>query len=161
MKQTVEKLKGILSEELEVYKALLELAREKKKLLLEKFSTELQQIVQKEELQVQRLIDLEPVRRECVEHIAGTPDANLDTAVEAVSESDGKSDLWMVGSQLKEVVTEISKINAENQNLLEQALELTQYSIKLFTKVPGDVTYSSSGKQADKRPGISFFDRKV
>jgi flagellar biosynthesis/type III secretory pathway chaperone len=160
LNQTVEKLKGILAQELEVYNKLFGLAQEKKKLLLEKFSTDLQKIVGQEELLVQQLIDLEPQRRECVKQITGDPDASLDAAVETVPESDGKSDLWMIGSQLKDRVLEIKKVNDENQNLLEQALELTEYSIKLITRVPGDVTYGSAGKQkTGKRPGLSIFDR--
>ncbi len=161
MKQTVEKLKGILQEELSIYESLHKLAQEKKKLLLEKFSTDLNEIVKREELNIQRLIDLESPRCECVEKITGDSKSNLDAAVEAISESDGKSDIWMIGSKLKDTVASIAELNQENQNLLEQALELTQYSIKLFTRVPGDVTYSAKGQQAGKRSGISLIDRKA
>jgi len=155
------KLKNILEQELNTYANLLILAEKKKKLLLEKFSTELQIIVGKEELLIQDLIDLEPMRRECVGKITGSVEANLDVAIEAVSDSDGKSDLWMIGSKLKDKVQVIKDINLENQKLLEQALELTQYSIKLITKAPGDSTYSAAGKKANKRPSSSIFDRKI
>ncbi len=161
MKQAVERLKSILDDELGIYQKLLGFAREKKKMLLEKFSTDLQTIVGKEELLVQRLIDLELERRELVTQIAGSADANLDTAVAAVAESDGKSDLWLLGSQLRDVVNQIKTINDENQKLLEQALELTQYSIKLITRVPGDVTYGPSGAQQGKRAGPALIDRKA
>lgn len=160
MKAVVDQLKAILSDELEIYQQLHRLAGEKKKLLLEKFSTEFQSIVSKEEVLVQRLIDLEPERRECVEKISGSKDANLDAAVEVVSEADGKSDLWMIGSKLRDVVASIKKINDENQRLLEQALELTQYSIKLITRAPKDVTYGASGTQGTKK-GHSLVDRKA
>ena len=161
MKETVTKLKNILEQELDTYAKLLIFAQKKKKLLLEKFSTELQTIVGKEELLIQTLIDLEPLRRKCVGKITGSEDANLDAAVEAVSDADGKSDLWMIGSQLKDKVHVIKDINVENQRLLEQALELTQYSIKLITRAPGDSTYSAAGKKANKRPSSSIFDRKI
>ncbi|HMM59630.1 MAG TPA: flagellar export chaperone FlgN, partial [Candidatus Rifleibacterium sp.] len=100
MNRKVEELKEILGEELSIYRKLLQHAGDKRKLLLEKFSTDLQNIVNQEEILVQRLIELEPRRRECVAAIADTADANLDTAVEKISEADGKSDVWMVGSQL-------------------------------------------------------------
>lgn len=162
MNQVAAKLRAILEEELTVYQQMRDLALQKKKLLLEKFSSELQTIVSREELLIQRLIELEPERIVCVEKITGKADTNLDAAVEAVAESDGKSDLWMIGSQLREVVSEIKLLNDENQKLLEQALELTQYSIKLITKAPADVTYSAAGKRPDgKRLGPSLIDRKA
>lgn len=160
MKATVDQLKGILADELNIYQQLLRLAGEKKKLLLEKFSTDLQTIVTQEEILVQRLIELEPQRRDCVQKITGNLEAGLDEAVEVVSEDDGKSDLWMTGSQLRDVVASIKKANDENQKLLEQALELTQYSIKLITRAPKDVTYGASGTQTTKK-GYSLIDRKA
>lgn len=161
MKTAVVQLKSILDQELSIYQRLLDFAKEKKKMLLEKFSTELQSIVSQEEVLVQRLIDLECERREVVAQIAGTVDATLDSAVEKVSEADGKSDLWLVGTQLRDLVNNIKTVNDENQKLLEQALELTQYSIKLITRVPGDVTYGPAGMQAGKRAGPSLIDRKA
>jgi flagellar biosynthesis/type III secretory pathway chaperone len=161
LKQSVEKLKTILYEELDIYRKLLGFAHEKRKMLLEKFSTDLQTVVGQEELLVQRLIDLEVDRREEVCRIAGNSDANLDSAVEKISEADGKSDLWLVGTQLRDVVNSIRQANDENQKLLEQALELTQYSIKLITRVPGEVTYGPAGKQAGKRTGPALIDRKA
>ena len=161
MKQTVDKLKEILRRELDTYSSLYDLAIKKRKLLLEKFSTEFQSIVGKEELLIQVLLDVEPVRRECVAKITGSSDANLDAAVEAVLETDGKSDLWLIGSQLKDKVRAIKDVNEENQKLLEQALELTQYSIKLITRAPGDNTYSATGKKSEGRARPKIFDRKI
>lgn len=161
MQQSVEELKEILSEELTIYQKLRSFARDKKKLLLEKFSTDLQTIVTQEEILVQRLIDLEQLRRDLVAKIAGSTDASLDAAIEKVADADSKSDLWLLGSQLRDLMTEIKLINDENQKLLEQALELTQYSIKLITRVPEDVTYGPGGKQSPKRPGSVLIDRKA
>jgi len=161
LKQTVEELKAVLSEELTIYQKLLSFAFDKKKLLLEKFSTDLQTIVTQEELLVQRLIDLEQLRRDLVAKVAGNTDANLDMAVEKVADADSKSDLWLLGNQLRDVMGEIKGVNDENQKLLEQALELTQYSIKLITRVPAEVTYGPGGKQPPKRPGSMLIDRKA
>ncbi len=161
MNLKVEELKEILGEELSIYRKLLQHAGDKRKLLLEKFSTDLQTIVNQEEILVQRLIELEPRRRECVAAIADTADANLDTAVEKISEADGKSDVWMVGSQLRDVVNEIKTVNEENQRLIEQALELTQYSVKLITRAPADVTYGPAGKKPGQRVGPALIDRKA
>lgn len=161
MNPVVEELKEILSEELSIYRRLFQHANDKRKLLLEKFSTELQTIVNQEELLVQRLIELEPERRRCVATIAGSADANLDIAVEQISEADGKSDIWMIGSRLRDVVNDIKSVNEENQRLIEQALELTQYSVKLITRAPADVTYGPGGKQPGKRTGPALIDRKA
>jgi flagellar biosynthesis/type III secretory pathway chaperone len=161
LKQSIEELKAILGEELAIYQKLLGFAHDKKKLLLEKFSTDLQTIVTQEELLVQRLIDLEQLRREHVAKIAGSEEVNLDAAVEKIADADSKSDLWLLGSQLRDVMGEIKGVNDENQKLLEQALELTQYSIKLITRVPGGVTYGPGGKQPPKTTGPKLVDRKA
>lgn len=161
MNPRVEELKEILGEELSIYRKLLQFAGDKRKLLLEKFSTDLQIIVTQEESLVQRLVELEPLRRTCVAEIAGSADANLDTAVEKIPESEGKSDIWMIGSQLRDAVNEIRSINEENQRLIEQALELTQYSVKLITRAPADVTYGPAGKKPGQRVGPALIDRKA
>lgn len=161
MKETVGRLKTVLEEELSIYQRLLDYAHEKRKMLLEKFSTELQTVVTQEELLVQRLIDLEQERRELVFQITGDSDTALDNAVEKIAEADGKSDIWLVGTQLRDVTQKIRQVNDENQKLLEQALELTQYSIKLITRVPGADTYGPAGKQAGKRSGPALIDRKA
>lgn len=161
MKQAVEELKAILGEELTIYQKLLSFARDKKKLLLEKFSTDLQTIVTQEEHLVQRLIDLEQLRRDLVSQITGDGDASLDAAVEKIPEADNKSDLWLLGNQLRDLMSEIKTINDENQKLLEQALELTQYSIKLITRVPSGVTYGPGGKKPAKSLNPTLIDRKA
>ncbi|MDD3146141.1 MAG: flagellar protein FlgN [Candidatus Riflebacteria bacterium] len=161
MNPQIVELREILGEELSIYQKLFQYAGDKRKLLLEKFSTDLQTIVTQEEILVQRLIELEPRRRECVCAIAGTPDANLDTAVEKIPEADSKSDIWMIGSQLRDVVNDIKTVNEENQRLIEQALELTQYSVKLITRAPADVTYGPAGKKPGQRVGPAIIDRKA
>ena len=161
MNLQVEELKQILAEELSIYQKLFQHAHDKRKLLLEKFSTDLQTIVGQEEILVQRLIDIEPRRRECVAAITGSKDANLDAAVEKIPEADGKSDIWMTGSKLRDVVKEIKAVNEENQRLIEQALELTQYSVKLITRAPADVTYGPAGKKPERRVGPALIDRKI
>lgn len=142
---------------------MLRLALQKKKLLLEKFSSELQVIVSQEELLVQELVDLEPVRQELVKEITSDDNANLDAVIEKLSESEGKSDIWMIGSNLKETLAEIKKVNDSNQKLIEQALELTQYSIKLITQVPTDVTYGAGGQKREEphHRGPAILDRKA
>lgn len=161
LNQIAEELRQTLDEELGIYQRLLSLAHNKKKLLLEKFSIEFQNIVTQEEGLVQRLLTLEQSRIEHIIAIAGDKEVTLDAALENLSSADQKSDLWMLGSQLKDVMLEVKKVNDENQKLLEQALELTQYTIKLITKVPLDVTYGPGGKQQQKQMPHSLIDRRA
>ncbi len=146
MRQVVEELKRVLSKELEVYKKLLEFGKAKRKVLVEKFSSELQNIVSQEELCVQELLDLEPKRQDCVSIIAGNSEAKLEEVTSFIDEKDGKSVVLQIAENLRSVINEIQSINEGNQRLVEQALELTQYSVKLITRVPKPVTYGKGGK---------------
>ncbi len=156
------KLQEILDEELVIYRRLLELSKGKRKLLLEKFSTDLTKIVGDEEKLVQRLVELEENRLGVLFEITGKTDGTLDQAIEKVADPNEKSDFWMLGTTLKDVLAEIKTINEGNQKLLEQALELTQYSIKLITTAPREVTYKPPGAASKARPpGPSLIDRKA
>jgi flagellar biosynthesis/type III secretory pathway chaperone len=154
-------IKRILTGELDVYRRLLELAQRKKKLLLEKFSTELQTIVSEEEECVIRLGDLAVERRAAIAGLIGRDDASLNEVIDHLEDASFKSDLWMLSQQLRDIAAEIRRLNEENQRLLEQALELTQYTIKLMTQVPADVTYKAPGTDKNKPAVSALFDRKA
>ena len=164
MSELISQLKQNLAEELALYRELLVLSKKKKKLLLERFSTDFLQIVGEEEKRVQRLAELEESRTALITGLVGKPDANLEQAIEAVESTSDKSDLWMIGTQLKDVTGEIRTINEENQKLLEEALELTQYTLKLITTPPREVTYRPPGKANKPVSGgtpPSLIDRKA
>lgn len=161
MSSSPAQLKAILREELEFYKKLLELSHRKRKLLLEKFSTDLMAIVSEEEKLVTHLMTLEETRRTATADLAGSPDATLEQAIERIESADLKSDVWMLGTQMKDMAAEIRTVNEENQKLLEQALELTQYTIKLITNIPGGATYGPSGPNKPKTPISTLIDRKA
>jgi len=156
-------LRQILSEELEIYRQLLGLSERKKKLLLEKFSTDLLQIVSEEEKYSTRLAELGSSRADCLTALSGRTSLTLEEALDFINDANLKSDLWMLGTQLKETLEQIRTINEENRRLLEQALELTQYSLKLLTAPPKEATYRPpglSGKPGPQGPSV-LIDRKV
>lgn len=137
------------------------MAISKRELLLKKFSEELQKIVSQEELIVQDLLALEPQRLALVEEITGNQNATLD---ELAGFFTGKEagELVEIADKLKNTVYKIKDLNESNQNLLQQALELTQYSIKLITKVPSEATYGSGGKSQPKKSSLpALIDRKA
>ncbi len=163
MEDLIQSLIQILREELAIYRELLLLSQKKKKLLLEKFSTELSQIAAEEERQAQRLAELEETRVTLVFGLTGKQNASLDEAVETIEDTTVKSDLWMLGSQLRDTISEIRLLNEDNQRLLEQALELTQYTLKLITTPARENTYKAPGKpgKADGSPAPALIDRKA
>jgi len=155
------RLRQVLREEIDVYKCLLELSRKKKKLLLEKFSTDLIAIVSEEERLVTHLMTLEETRRAATTELTGQGEATLEQAAEKIDSADLKSDIWMLGTQMKDIAAEIRTTNEENQKLLEQALELTQYTIKLITRIPGGATYGPTGPAKPRTPISALIDRKA
>ena len=161
MQDRVELVKGFLNEELAVYGQLLALSKKKEKTLLEKFSSELLQIVGEEEKLVRRLGEIEQSRRKCVEEITGSAESSLEELSEKIADTTLKSDIWMIGTRLKDLIGEIREINERNQRLLEQALELTQYSLSLLIRPQKEVTYSAPGKPRHAPTGPSLIDRKA
>lgn len=161
MPTPADQLKQVLREELEVYRKLLELAQRKRKLLLEKFSTDLMAIVSEEEQLVTHLVTLEETRRAVVTEMTGQTDLTLEQVLEQVDSADLKGDLWLLGTQLKDLAAQIRTANEDNQKFLEQALELTQYTIKLITNIPGGSTYGPSGPTKPKIPVSALIDRKA
>jgi len=162
LEEQSKKLKEYLAEELAIYRELLALSKRKQKILLEKFSTELNKIVAEEERFIQRLAEIEEKRIVCVESISGRKSTTLDELVEFIPDTVLKSDIWMMASKLKDTLSEIKEINLRNQKLLEQALELTQYSINLLTTPPREVTYKAPGATSrTPQPVSTLFDRKA
>lgn len=156
-------LKQVLSEELAIYHRLLDLSERKKKLLLEKFSTDLLDIVSEEEKLSAQLSELGTVRADCLTALSGRTAITLEEVLDLIGDANLKSDLWMLGTQLKETLERIRSINEENRRLLEQALELTQYTLKLITAPPKEVTYrppGQAGTQGPPRPSV-LIDRKA
>lgn len=161
MEPKLSQLVGCLEEELAAYDRLLELAGRKKKLLLERFSTELTAIVSREEQCVNDIIDLVNRRRDLLREISGKEVSDIESAISTVADSDARSNIWILTTKLRDIASEIRAINEENQKLLEQALELTQHTIQLITKLPNDVVYSPPGTERKKGPVSALFDKKV
>jgi len=160
----VDELQQLIREELAVYRRLLILAEDKRKLLLERFSTDLLAIVADEEKQVERLSQLADRRRELTERICPKePDITLEQLVERMPDVESRSGLWMLVTERNDVVDKIRELNERNQKLLEQALELTRYSIQLLTKPQQAATYARPG-QTKATPGATtptLLDRKL
>lgn len=156
----VKSLKNILKEQLALFEKLLELANRKRKLLLEKFSSDLQIIVAEEEKIIVALSNLENERKAIFAEISGNSELKLEQLLDHIKSADLKSDLWIIANKMKDIATKIRTINEENQKLLQQALELTQYTIQLISKIPASSIYSHTGtKSTTKLPSI--FDTKA
>ena len=150
MEKSTKELKQILMEELDLYLSLLEHSKNKRKVLVEKTATELQEIVRQEEEIVQQLSDLDTKLNNCVIAITGSSESKLEDVLKFVSETAQAKEISEIASKLREVIKEIQAINLGNQKLVEQALEINQYSVKLMTNTSKSVTYGPEGTFADK-----------
>lgn len=155
------RLRAILREELVLYEQLLELAGQKKRLLLEAFSTELQTIVTQEEACMVSLETLEEQRLESFRETGGSAEVTLEQVLANLADDDLKTEVRTLGNRLRDCGQRIHQLNDENQRLLQQALELTRYSIQLFARIPREVTYQAPGTDR-KQPGVSaLIDKKI
>ncbi|MBI3037949.1 flagellar protein FlgN [bacterium] len=156
-------LKNILSEELSLYRHILVLSEKKQKLLLERFSTDLLQIVADEEEAVQKLASFEGERQSLIEKISHQPgDSSLEDFVNSFVKNDTeKTVFFLLKRDLNDVITRIKEINERNQKLLEQALDLTRYSLGLVTTPPREVIYHRPDTKKVSPSYPSLIDRKI
>ena len=162
LESQAQSLKEYLNEELAIYRELLVLSKKKQKLLLERFSTDLMLIVNEEEKLIRRIAEIEESRLKCIEMFTGNAQSTMDEAIEKIADTKIKSDVWVIATDLKDVIGQIKDINLHNQKLLEQALELTQYSLSIITAPPREVTYRAPGKNKPTLPrSPTLIDRKA
>ncbi|MEN6348141.1 MAG: flagellar protein FlgN [Syntrophomonas sp.] len=170
MQKLVRSIMAAVKEETSILNSLVEMGEEKKQLIISNRLRELDTLVHSEGIVVSRLERTEGARFKLQKELA----AIWDIPVESVNSSEIRAriesqspqlsaELASLLSGLKRAVNQLQKINRENRELTNYALEYVDY---LWTVMEGDAVglYSADGIEAEEkssRTGYKVLDRKV
>ncbi len=138
MASLIENLMDTLNRESGEYEELAELSRKKTPVIIKGDLDGLQAIMEEEQLAVARINHIESERNSVMKEIAGV----LNTDVEALKLADmirildrrpvERQKMAVCHDRLKTAVYRMKQINDHNRELIENALEITQFELNVF-----------------------------
>ena len=169
MASLVDELISVLCEEQKLYTELLDCAEKKTQVLVDANIPELEKLTAEEQVkgdnllalgnkQVQLLNDIKTVLGKKDEKLTVT---NLIGFLAAQPEVQGK--LTTARNDLLDAATKLQEKNRQNEILLKQAIELTEFDITLFKSIrqaPETANYNKNAYNTGVLLGSSGFDAK-
>lgn len=152
----------------DAHNSLVDLAEQKKHVLIHNQVDQLMQIVGKENKLIKLIGELDQERIRVIGEILmekgykPNPRVTVSDLSKIIFNVDEKKGLLELQKELLATIHKLRKMNAVNQQLIEQSLAFVDYSLDLFVGPPeDDVVYHSPQQQTHtgKRPGL--FDAKA
>lgn len=137
MASLMETLMDILEQENREYKALLELSMKKTRIIVSNDVVALSAITEEEQKQVDRINSLDKKRDEAMRDIANVMNMDVQTLklgkiIDMLAGRPAEQKrLTEVKDALHETTKNMARINAQNKELLENALELVEFDLNL------------------------------
>jgi flagellar biosynthesis/type III secretory pathway chaperone len=155
-------LKQTMTYLIETHQQLLDLARQKEAILVEGKVSNLQNIVGKESKLLDHVLKLEEKREQLMKQFLveeGRTDHSLmmNQFVDLLGESEVKQSFTEKASQLREIIQELSRLNQNNQELIQMSLSYIQYSINILMPKEQSIGY---GKKSTVR-SAKLLDAKI
>lgn len=142
-----ENLISILGEMVELYRGMLRLTEQKRQVLIAAKSQELTVVTQHEEVLILQIGRLESLRETAIRQIASThglaPDKITLNKVHELADEKIAARLAELGEQLTTIVGELTPLNQQNAQLIQQALNYVNYNINILAQNAAGPTYSS------------------
>lgn len=169
MASLMDNLLDVLNEEESQYRVLIDLSKEKKDVLIKADIERLQQITQAEQNITDELHTLELKRRSVIADMAvvlrrDKNELTIEKMIEILSnQPEEQKKLSEVRVKLRGTLDEMMKINAQNQMLIEQAIEMTEFDLTLFRSMrqaPETANYGRDAANTGDLLGRSGFDAK-
>ncbi|CRK80923.1 flagellar protein FlgN [Neobacillus massiliamazoniensis] len=156
------KLKQIVSTMLDSHQQLLQLAKEKQSILVEGNVSALQNVIGQEMKCTDFIHDLETLREQHIREILAEKGYHLQSItmeqfIPLLDDTEEKSHLTMLTGQLRKCVAEISRLNQNNQELIQMTLSYIQYSLNILMPKEPEIGYG----QKSKASSIMFLDAKA
>lgn len=171
MASIMENLMDVLEQESAQYEKLLELAKEKTKVIVANDVTLLNQITEKEQILVDDVLAVDKKRVQTMKDIADVMNLNLDelTIPKLIGMLSARPTeqkrLAAANDSLRQAVTNVAKINEQNQELIKSALELVEFDLNLIKGLkaaPQTAEYNKGAMNAGTIMGmpVGGFDAK-
>jgi flagellar biosynthesis/type III secretory pathway chaperone len=165
MKDTWEKLIGLLNEMIELYSAILILSKNKRQALIEVQPQKLEAVTQQEELLIVKVGKLEVARGKVMREIAEACDVDLEelTLSEMVDlAGPGYAEhLTKVADDFDRIMGELVAVNRLNAELIEQALGFINFNINVLAQSTTVSTYAPRGKVPKGTEVRKLVDRRI
>lgn len=163
MEEKLTALKEILETEQECFQSLYEIAEKKKDNIIENEIKGLKKVVEEENQVVSRLEDLEKQRVELVKKLSqelGIEGEEVKYS-HLIEELPGawKEKLHPLRLELLETIAEVHGQNQQNKTLIQEALRLNNFSMKIFTKIMDSDIYNDKGT-AENNASRHIIDRR-
>jgi flagellar biosynthesis/type III secretory pathway chaperone len=158
-------LVDVLDEMLLIYRQLLELGEEKRGHLVQAKPGELEATNRQEASLVIQGNQLENRRAQATAVIVTA--LGLSNAAPTLSElatlaeADAADRLRDFGRDFGDILKDLTRTNAINAKLTEQALAFVNYNLNLLSRCQVDNIYAPTGNASAKRTGSALLDRKV
>lgn len=171
MASLMENLMDILEQENTEYEALLDLSMKKTRIIVSNDIMQLSAITEEEQNRVDQINALDKKREEVMKDIANVmnmdvQELKLGKLVEMLAARPGEQKrLSAVRDALHTTTQNMSRINAQNKELIENALELVEFDLNLvrgLKAAPETAEYTKGAMSAGNLMGISSkrFDAK-
>ncbi|MCR5677544.1 MAG: flagellar protein FlgN [Agathobacter sp.] len=169
MASLVEELVEVLHNEKEIYGELIECGTEKKDILIRGDIPALEALTEKEQALSDRLLSESNRQIALLGDIAnvlgkGSEQMTVTKLIVALaSQPQAAQQLTDARDQLLEAANEMQRINVQNEALLNQAIELTEFDITLFKSLrqaPETANYNRNAYNTGALLGGSGFDAK-
>lgn len=173
MASLMENLMDILEQEADGYEELLKISMEKTKVIVSNNVDDLLHITEREQPVVDHVNALDKKRIETMHDIAGVmnrkvEELTLPKLVELLASRPSEQErLAQVTDRLKSVVRDTARINEQNRDLLQNALDLVEFDLNIvrgLKAAPQTAEYTkgavNAGNQMPFTSGVGRFDAK-
>lgn len=151
----------------DLYDEMIILAEEKRETLVQVKVNNLNKIIEQEECFIKKIELLENDRIILVDKIAkdsGWPEGNVKLTFLIENAPEELSDqMKQIGNRLADTVIKIATLNGINNNLLKQAMRITDYKINILSQSQVTPFYESGGDYygGKSNGGFSVFNQKA
>ncbi len=151
MKKSIEQLKKVLYEQIEVYKHILSLSVKKTDIVVNGHIKKLEEITQEEQKLIIKIGKLEDIRENVIYNInreLGLEELNMTKLNDYLEEAD-KVFIKNLKDELMDILNQIKERNELNGSLISDSLEYINLNIDILTNSTIDNTYDN--KQTDSK----------
>ena len=153
-----EEFSNVISEETKILKELLVIAEEKSEILVGGKVSELELLTKREEILTNRMQRLEKEREVLLTERGLSKDTTLIEILEGIDEEN--SSFIGLASDLIDTVRELTVLNDQNKELLDENLLWVEFNLNVLSKAQVPSSYGK-GTEQDELQGTRVFDQKA
>ncbi len=164
MTKSVEQLVMTLNKEAEIYSEILDVAQRKRSAIKQQKISELEMLTTEEQGLVVSLFKLEEIREKVVDIIMRENKIEFVENVTQLTQflpQESKSAVLGAKDRLLVLVKNVSDENRFNSKLLEEKINLLNFSLDLITQIDGDTSKYNKDAVDDSGERRSIFDARV